>query len=100
MWFFVKIRLYDKKILKKDVSINKDIIIIWELLINILDKLLDGKKPPDDTSVIERFKELKDLKPVNNNDSDLKLAMKMIAQTQKGPDEQIPSMGCNIKWFK
>jgi len=24
----------------------------------------------------------------------------MIAQTQKGPDEQIPSMGCNIKWFK
>ena len=22
--------------------------------------------------------------------------MKMIAQTQKGPDEQIPSMGCNI----
>jgi len=26
--------------------------------------------------------------------------MKMIAKTQKGPDEQIPSMGCNIKWFK
>jgi len=25
--------------------------------------------------------------------------MKMIAKTQKGPDEQIPSMGCNIKWF-
>jgi hypothetical protein len=23
----------------------------------------------------------------------------MISQTQKGPDEQIPSMGCNIKWF-
>jgi peroxiredoxin len=46
-----------------------------------------------------RFKELKDLKPINNNDSDLKIAMKMVAQTQKGPDEQIPSMGCNIKWF-
>ena len=46
-----------------------------------------------------RFKELKDLKPVNNGDSDLKIAMKMVAQTQKGPDEQIPSMGCNIKWF-
>ena len=46
-----------------------------------------------------RFKELKDLKPINNNDSDLKIAMKMISQTQKGPDEQIPSMGCNIKWF-
>ena len=46
-----------------------------------------------------RFKELKDLKPINNKVSDLKLAMKMIAQTQKGPIEQIPSMGCSIKWF-
>ena len=46
-----------------------------------------------------RFRELKDLKPIENGDSDLKLSMKMIAQTQKGPDEQIPSMGCNIKWF-
>ena len=45
-----------------------------------------------------RFRELKDLKPINNGDSDLKIAMKMIAKTQKGPDEQIPSMGCNIKW--
>jgi len=25
--------------------------------------------------------------------------MKMVAKTQKGPDQQIPSMGCNIKWF-
>jgi peroxiredoxin len=47
-----------------------------------------------------RYRELKDLKPVVSGDSDLKIAMKMIAQTQKGPDEQIPSMGCNIKWFK
>ena len=46
-----------------------------------------------------RFRELKDLKPINDGDSDLKVAMKMVAQTQKGPDEQIPSMGCNIKWF-
>ena len=45
-----------------------------------------------------RFRELKDLKPINSGDSDLKIAMKMIAKTQKGPDEQIPSMGCNIKW--
>ena len=41
----------------------------------------------------------KDLNPINNEDSNLKVAMKMIGQTQKGPDEQIPSMGCNIKWF-
>ena len=46
-----------------------------------------------------RFRELKDLKPINNGDSDLKIAMRMVAQTQKGPDEQIPSMDCNIKWF-
>ena len=46
-----------------------------------------------------RFKELKDLKPINEKDSDLKLAMNMIANTQKGPIKQIPSMGCSIKWF-
>mgnify|MGYP003318425047 FL=1 len=46
-----------------------------------------------------RIRELKNLKPVSNGDSDLKIAMKMVAKTQKGPDEQIPSMGCNIKWF-
>ena len=33
-------------------------IIICELLIKIFDKLLDGKKPPDEITVIERFKEL------------------------------------------
>ena len=46
-----------------------------------------------------RFRELKDLKPINSGDSDLKVAMKMVAKTNKGPDQQIPSMGCNIKWF-
>ena len=47
-----------------------------------------------------RIRELKDLKPVTEGDSDLKLAMKMIAETGKGPTNQIPSMGCNIKWIK
>ena len=46
-----------------------------------------------------RFRELKDLKPILSGDSDLKIAMKMISKTQDGPKEQIPSMGCNIKWF-
>ena len=46
-----------------------------------------------------RIRELKNLKPVRDGVSDLKTAMKKIAKTQKGPDEQIPSMGCNIKWF-
>ena len=46
-----------------------------------------------------RYKELKNLKPLNANESELKLAMKMIANTQKGPSNQSPSMGCNIKWI-
>ena len=46
-----------------------------------------------------RFKELKNLKYVDNKESDLKKAMKIIADTQKGPRNQIPSMGCNIKWI-
>ena len=47
-----------------------------------------------------RIRELKNLKPIRDGDSDLKVAMTMISKTQKGPIEQIPSMGCNIKWFK
>ena len=47
-----------------------------------------------------RIRELKDLKPVSKGDSDLKNAMKLIANSGKGPINQIPSMGCNIKWFK
>ncbi len=46
-----------------------------------------------------RVRELKDLKPVRNSESDLLKAMKMVAKTGKGPEEQIPSMGCSIKWF-
>ena len=46
-----------------------------------------------------RIRELKNLKPIRDGQSDLKLAMQMIAKTQKGPLEQIPSMGCNIKWI-
>tara|TARA_B100000683_G_scaffold9947_1_gene11023 strand:+ start:760 stop:1314 length:555 start_codon:yes stop_codon:yes gene_type:complete len=47
-----------------------------------------------------RMRELKDLKPVNNGESDLLLALKQIATTGSGPKNQIPSMGCNIKWIK
>ena len=46
-----------------------------------------------------RIRELKDLKPIKNGESDLFKAMKLISQTDKGPKEQIPSMGCSIKWF-
>ena len=47
-----------------------------------------------------RIRELKDLKPVRNNDSDLIKAMRLIVKTGKGPENQIPSMGCSIKWFE
>ena len=47
-----------------------------------------------------RIRELKNLKPVRKGDSDLLIAMKQISETGKGPKNQIPSMGCNIKWFK
>ena len=47
-----------------------------------------------------RIRELKNLKPVRAGESDLKIAMKLISESGKGPKNQIPSMGCNIKWFK
>ena len=46
-----------------------------------------------------RIRKLIDLKPVRSGDSDLLKAMKMVAKTDKGPEEQTPSMGCSIKWF-
>ena len=47
-----------------------------------------------------RIRELKDLKPVQDGESELLTAMKMISKTGNGPKEQFPSMGCSIKWFK
>ena len=47
-----------------------------------------------------RIRELKNLKPVREGHSDLKIAMKKIAETGIGPKNQISSMGCSIKWFK
>ncbi len=46
-----------------------------------------------------RIRELKELKAVRSGESDLLNAMKMIAETSVGPKNQIPSMGCNIKWI-
>ena len=45
-----------------------------------------------------RIRELNNLKPVRSGDSDLFNAMKQISETGKGPEDQIPSMGCSIKW--
>ena len=46
-----------------------------------------------------RFRELRELTPIKKGESELKLAMKMISKTQNGPKDQVPSMGCNIKWI-
>ena len=46
-----------------------------------------------------RIRELDNLKPVRAGDSDLFIAMKQIAETTKGPETQIPSAGCGIKWL-
>ena len=45
-----------------------------------------------------RLRELKNLIPVRNGDSDLLKAMRLIAETGKGPESQVPSAGCGIKW--
>jgi peroxiredoxin len=47
-----------------------------------------------------RVRELKNLLPVRKGDSELRSAMTLIANSGKGPLNQVPSMGCNIKWFK
>ena len=45
-----------------------------------------------------RSRELKNLIPIRNGESDLYKAMKQIAETNNGPKDQIPSAGCSIKW--
>ena len=47
-----------------------------------------------------RILEAKKLKPVHSGETELRKAMKLIAETGKGPQEQFPSMGCSIKWFE
>ncbi|MDC1134752.1 thioredoxin family protein [Candidatus Pelagibacter sp.] len=45
-----------------------------------------------------RSREIKNLIPIRNGQSDLYKAMKQIAETNYGPKDQIPSAGCSIKW--
>ena len=45
-----------------------------------------------------RLRELKNLIPVREGESDLLKAMKQIAETGEGPENQTPSAGCSIKW--
>ena len=59
--FLINIKLYPKKILKKDRSINIDRTMIWIFSLKMLDRSLTGKNPPEEISVKARFKESKDL---------------------------------------
>ena len=45
-----------------------------------------------------RLRELKNFIPVKDGESDLLTAIRQIAETGKGPEDQIPSAGCGIKW--
>ena len=45
-----------------------------------------------------RLRELKNFVPVKDGESDLLKSMKQIAKTGNGPQDQIPSAGCGIKW--
>ena len=47
-----------------------------------------------------RILDAKKIEPAHTEESELRKAMKLIAKTEKGPQDQIPSMGCSIKWFK
>ena len=46
-----------------------------------------------------RIRELKNLKPVRDGSSELLKSMNLICKTGKGPKNQLPSIGCSIKWF-
>ena len=47
-----------------------------------------------------RIRKLNNLKPLRDGESELRIAMRLIAKSAKGPKNQTPSMGCSIKWFK
>ena len=61
--FLKKIKLYIKKILKKEINIKKENIITWKSLIKIDESSLTGKNPPDEIIIIAKFNELNDLIP-------------------------------------
>ena len=45
-----------------------------------------------------RLRELKNFVPVKDGESDLLKAMRQVAKNGNGPQNQIPSAGCGIKW--
>ena len=68
MFFFLKnTKLYSKKRLKKDKSIDIERTICWNFPSMIKLRLLSGKKPPDEISVKDRLNESNILIPENDS---------------------------------
>ena len=61
--FLRKIKLYIKKILKKEINIKKENIITWKSFVKIDESSFTGRNPPDEIIVIAKFSELNDLIP-------------------------------------
>ena len=55
--------MYVKKILKKEINIKKENIIIWKSFIKIDESSFTGRNPPEEIIVIAKFSELNDLIP-------------------------------------
>ncbi len=68
MFFFLKnTKLYNKKRLKKDKSIDIERTICWNFPSMIKLRLLSGKNPPDEISVNDRLNESNTLIPENDS---------------------------------
>ena len=52
-----------KKILKKEINIKTENIIIWKSFTKIDERLLTGRNPPEEIIVIAKLSELNDLMP-------------------------------------
>ena len=61
--FLKKIKLYVKKILKNEINIKKENIIIWKSFIKIDERSFTGRNPPEEIIDIAKFNELNDLIP-------------------------------------
>ena len=57
--FFRKIRLQLRKILKKDINIKNENTTSLMLEFNTTERLLNGRKPPEEINVIDKLKESK-----------------------------------------
>ena len=55
--------MYIKKILKKEINIKKEKIIICNSFIKIDESSFTGRNPPEEIIVIAKFSELNDLIP-------------------------------------